>query len=93
MTTSMRLLDDIYTALQAGTSANESLATWVTSIDGRDRIWSNARVMADGVRAFEELRRNIREGRQHIELPDHYEKPTSCQCSSTPHPPCSFCEP
>lgn len=87
----MTEMRDIYEALTAGKSANDSLSWLTRSIDGRDRVNSNRHAIDAGLAAYNRLQEQLRDGRKHIEPPEDY-KHTSCYCSApTCSPPCSFC--
>lgn len=84
-------LSDIYSALQAGLSACNSLDTWVRSADGRDEVNSRRWTLERGLRAYETLSLDLRDGRRHVETPDDW-TPTECYCNTpTCSPPCGWC--
>jgi hypothetical protein len=87
----MTEMRDIYEALMAGKSANDSLSWLTHSIDGRDRVNSNRRAIDEGLAAYNRLSEQLRDGRKHVEPPEDY-KPTECYCSApTCSPPCGWC--
>ncbi len=85
-------LDDIYSALLCGQSAAESLMTWQRGSEGYDRAKHYRDACEQGIKAFDLLRAQLRDGKRHIEQVDA-EPPTGCYCNATSHPPCSFCTP
>lgn len=87
----MREMHEIYDALMAGKSANDALSTWVTNIDGRDRVNSNRRAIDEGLSAYRRIQDQLRDGSKHVEPPEDY-KHTSCYCNApTCSPPCGWC--
>lgn len=84
-------LDDIYSALADGHRAAESLITHQRHVDGYNTAQALRDSCARGIKAFDLLRSQLRDGKRHIEPPADW-KPTECYCSATSHPPCSFCE-
>jgi len=90
----IRLLDDIYSAIASGERAAESLLTHQTHSAGYETARYYRDTCAGGLRAYAELRRRLGEGKLHIDWSDSdREPPRECYCSATPHPPCSFCVP
>lgn len=65
-----REMGDIYDALMAAKASNESLGTWVRSIDGRDTVRHREHVINRGISAYERLQRDLRDGRKHVDVPD-----------------------
>lgn len=87
----MSEMDDIYQALEQGRIAAEYLATWQNTADGHDRVRSRQWTINKGIKAFERLRGQLRDGRMHVEPPDDW-KATECMCSwPNASPPCSWC--
>lgn len=85
-------LDDISSALLTGRRAAESLLTWVDNCDARDLATHYRDTCERGIKAFDQLRAQLRDGKRHIEPPADREPPAACYCAATSHPPCSFCE-
>lgn len=83
-------LDDISSALHSGLRAAESLMTWQRGVDGYDQARAYRDSCEAGIKAFDLLRTNLRDGKLHIEPPVDW-KPEACFCNATSHPPCSFC--
>lgn len=86
----MNQLDDISSALLTGLRAAESLMTWQRGSEGYDLARHYRDTCQEGIKAFDQLRDQLRDGKKHIEPPADW-KPTECFCSATSHPPCSFC--
>ena len=84
--------DDVYYALMEARRVADSLSSWVRSADARDSVRSSQSIIEQGIKAWERISSDLREGRKHIEPPEDYVH-TSCYCN-TPDcsPPCSFCE-
>lgn len=83
--------DDIYFALQSAKRAVESLESWQRRAEARDTVRSMAGEISRGMDAFERLKSQLRDGRQHIAVPEDF-KATGCMCSwPNASPPCSWC--
>jgi len=65
-----REMDHIYLALQSGLHAARSLETWVRGVDARDSVRSDIHSLEDGLKAYERLSRDLRDGRKHIYAPE-----------------------
>ncbi len=90
---------------QLRSSANEMISALQCVIDDYDRERARASIdRSDYLRGeMGRLNRIIRDAERAIEdderertstpaeLAASYEKPTSCECAATPHPPCSWC--
>lgn len=84
-------IDKIYAALVAGRDNGQALETWITGANARDLVRDRQRTIAEGIDALERLKRELRDGRKHVDPPED-DKHTSCYCSApTCSPPCSFC--
>ncbi len=65
---------DIYNALISGRQAAEALEGWVRRAEARDTVRGYLSAIRDGLKAYEELCRDLREGRKHIDPPDDCER-------------------
>ena len=82
----------IYSALCAARDNNRSLASWVRNVNAMDSVRSDEYIINEGFAAYERLARDLRNGAKHIDAPDDYKPPTSCQCGApNAAPPCSWC--
>lgn len=63
-------LTDIEQAIQAGLHAANALESWVRGADARDSVRSDIQALNQGREALEKLRRNLREGRMHVAVPE-----------------------
>lgn len=87
----MSEMSDIYDALTQARFAVEALESWQQNAGGRDIVRGRRQSIEQGLRAYERLSAQLRDGRKHVEVPDDF-KPTSCMCSwPTVSPPCSWC--
>lgn len=87
----MSEMSDIYNALMDGQRAVQSLDTWVNTADGRDIVRNRMRSIERGLKAYDRLSSQLRDGRKHVEMPEDW-KPTGCMCNwPTTSPPCSWC--
>lgn len=89
----MKDIDEVYSALQVGKQAAESLLTWQTRSAGYREAQTKIEEIERGIKACNRIYRDLKDGRKHIAPPDRVEAPTACYCNATSHPPCSFCTP
>jgi hypothetical protein len=83
--------DDVYFALMEARQVADWLSRKVQGVDAHDSVRSSQSEIEQGIKAWERISANLRDGRQYIEPPEDY-KHTSCYCSApTCSPPCSFC--
>ena len=84
-------MNDLYSALQDAKRVAESLMTWQTNMDGRDRVRAYQRSIEDGIRAYDRLSQQLRDVRKHTEPPPDFKR-TTCGCQDPGAvPPCSWC--
>ncbi len=85
-------LDAIDNALFVGLTAALNLSTWLNERpEAYDNMRTRIAIIEQGVKAFETLRANLRDGRAHIQTDIEWRR-EECYCNATSHPPCSFCE-
>jgi hypothetical protein len=88
----MSELSDIHSALRSGLFAVDRLESKCVRGSDWDYVNSTRRELNDGMKAWEKLSSQLRDGKKYIEAPDDF-KHTSCYCSApTCSPPCGFCE-
>ena len=63
-------MGDIYDALMAARASNDALGGWVRDVYACDTVRDRARVIDQGIAAYERLQRDLRDGRKHVEVPD-----------------------
>lgn len=91
-----RELDDIYSGLQGGL---ESTLVLLDNPSLRATTYERLRGRRDSIQraisAYHVLCGQLRDGKRHLTADEEagLEPPTTCYCSATSHPPCSFCCP
>jgi hypothetical protein len=86
-----RDLEDLYQALKAGEASTEALSTWVRSPDARDIVKSRQWALTCGLQAYARVRAELARRPYRLEPTADYVS-EGCACSTTPMPPCGFCE-
>lgn len=87
-----RELDDIASALHSGIDAASIMRDTASHWSRREYAERCLSSLRDGQAALERLRRDLRDGRKHVEPPDDLPPRTSCYCSEpTCSPPCGWC--